>query len=169
MTQISRRGSLALLPTLVLAAALAGCGTARTVVVEPAKATARYRTLTIAADPSTVAVPADVSRDFEASLRKDLYGSGKFAQGDELRLVYAFVSHNPGNQFQRWFSGGIGNWGEGSLVVHVRYLDKAGQEVAKTQVEGRIGSGFFGGSMSEALYRVSQDVVTFTVTTFAAK
>lgn len=169
MTHTHRRSCLALLPAFVFVTALAGCGSARTVVVEPVKSAVRYATLTVVADTPTVEVaPSDVS-DFEATLRKGLYDSGKFAQGDELRLVYAVVSLNPGDQLQRWYTAGIGHRGEGSLVIQVRYLDKAGREVARTQIQGSVSSGLLGGSIGDALDRAAQDVVTFTVASFAAR
>lgn len=169
MTATHRRHCLGLLPALVLATALAGCGSARTVVVEPVKSATRYAALTIVADTPTVEVPAADVSGFEASLRKGLYDSGRFVQGDELRLVYAVVSLDPGDQLQRWYSVGIGNRGEGTLVVQVRYLDKAGQEVARTQVKASVSSGLLGGSMGDALDRAAQDVVAFTVASFSAK
>ena len=88
------------------------------------------------------------------------------ACGTALTVIYTFVSHDPGNQFARWFWGGIGNAGEGTLTVHVRYLDAEQRELASTQVEGRSGSGFFGGSFREAVTRLGEDVVKFTIANF---
>jgi len=76
---------------------------------------------------------------------------------------------NPGDRLSRWFWGGIGNAGEGMVVVQVRYIDVVGKELARTQVEGRIGSGFFGGSLDDAITKAGEDIVGFTVANFAVK
>lgn len=148
---------------------LAGCGTARTMVLEPVQATSGFTRVVVHANTPTVKVPPDVRETFESALEKGLYESGKFQRGPDLQIDYQFVSYSPGNRFSRWFWGGIGNAGEGSLVIVVRYLNKDGKELAKTQVEGRIGSGFFGGSTDEAITKAAEDVVKFTVDKFSTK
>ena len=55
------------------------------------------------------------------------------------------------------------------MVVLFRYIDLSGRELAKTQVDGRIGSGFFGGLLDDAITKAGEDIVKFAVTTFAAK
>lgn len=147
---------------------LCACGTAKTVVMEPIKSDRAFRQLTLQEGESPVPVPAEVSSHLRAVLEKGLYQSSAFAPGPELTLAYKFVSHDEGSQFARWFWGGIGNAGEGSLTVHVRYVDSTGAELATTQVEGRIGSGFFGGSFQEAVTRLGEDMVKFTIANFGA-
>jgi hypothetical protein len=154
---------------LAIVAILAGCGTARTLVLEPTRVVDRFARVELVADNPTVAVPADVTQKIESVINKGLYESGAFSRGQDLKILYTFVSHNPGDRFSRWFWGGIGNAGEGSVVVLVRYIDLSGRELAKTQVEGRIGSGFFGGSLDDAITKAGEDIVKFTVTTFAVK
>lgn len=63
----------------------------------------------------------------------------------------------------------MGNSGEGSLIVTVRYLDSNGLELAKTQVEGRIGSGFLGGTFDDAVTKAGEDVVKFTMENFSSR
>lgn len=152
---------------LAVMVSLAGCGTASTLVLEPVQTADRFERVELLAHNPTVAVPADVTQKIESVIRKGLYESGTFSHGDDLRILYTFISHDPGSQFQRWFWGGIGNTGEGSVTVMVRYVDKSDKELAKTQVEGRIGSGFFGGSLNEAITKAGQDIVKFTVEKFA--
>ena len=41
-----------------------------------------------------------------------------------------------------------------------------GEEIAKTRVEGRIDSGFFGGSMDSAIKKAAQDVASYTLANF---
>ena len=146
---------------------LAGCGTASTLVLEPVATNNKYTNVTLIADNPNVEVPADVTDKIESVIKKGLYEKGPFSNGNDLRIHYTFISHDPGNQFARWFWGGIGNAGEGSVAVMVRYLDHNDNEIAKTQVEGRIGSGFFGGSINEAITRAGEDIVEFTINQFA--
>jgi hypothetical protein len=100
-------------------------------------------------------------------LNKGLYESGSFANGDDLRLFYTFISHEEGNRMARWFWAGLGNSGEASITIQVVYKDSNDVEMAKTQVEGRIGSGFFGGSINEAIVKAAQDVTEYTVNNFS--
>ncbi len=86
--------------------------------------------------------------------------------GKELTLKYRFIQFQEGSQFERWFWGGIGNAGEGSITCEVLFLDPAGAEVAKIQSEGRIGSGFFGGSIHDALGKMGEEVGKYTVQHF---
>ena len=42
------------------------------------------------------------------------------------------------------------------------------REIASTQVEGRIGSGFFGGSIEDAIRQAASDVADYTIDNFAS-
>lgn len=147
--------------------ALVGCGTARTLVIEPVATNDKYTSVKLVANNPNVQVPAEVIEKIEAVINKGLYEKGPFSVGDDLKIHYTFISHDKGNQFARWFWGGIGNAGEASVIVTVRYLNNEGNEIAKTQVEGRIGSGFFGGSINEAITKAGEDIVEFTINNFA--
>jgi len=148
--------------------ALTGCGTARTLVLDPVKSEAKFAHAVLEENNPNVSVPPEVTAKFRSVIEKGLYDKQAFAPGKDLRIQYTFVSHNPGSQFTRWFWGGIGNAGEGSLAVLVRYLDTNDKELAKTQVEGRIGSGAFGGSFDEAIIKAGEEIVKFTADHFAA-
>ncbi|WP_019451798.1 hypothetical protein [Cupriavidus sp. BIS7] len=148
---------------------LGGCGTARTLVLEPVKQPNHFQRVELVEAPATVKVPAQVTEKFRSVVEKGLYENGKFLRGNDLRISYTIISDNPGSQFQRWFWGGIGNAGEGSLVIMVRYLDASDAELAKTEIEGRIGSGFFGGDFEEAITKAGEDLVKFTIDNFASQ
>ncbi|TAM01739.1 MAG: hypothetical protein EPN70_18715 [Paraburkholderia sp.] len=151
-----------------LALLLVACGTARTVVLEPARNHDRFSGVELVESEATVTVPPEVTAKMRSVIEKGLYENGAFTRGKDLRIVYTIVSNNPGNQFQRWLLGGIGNAGEGSLVVMVRYLDTTDTELAKTEVEGKIGSGFFGGSYEEAVTKAGEDIVKYTIQNFGS-
>ena len=148
---------------------LTGCGTAQTLVLEPVTTTSKFNSVALIADNPNVNVPSEVTQKLESVINKGLFEDGPFTAGSDLRIHYTFISHNPGNQFERWFWGGIGNAGEGSLAIMVKYFDSDDKEIAKTQVEGRIGSGFFGGSFNEAITKAGEDIVKFTIENFAPK
>lgn len=153
---------------LTCMALLAGCGTARTVVLDAPDTDVGFSEVTIVARNPTVRVPQSVTDVFESELRQDLFTLGPFSPGTGLELRYSFVSHEEGNRFARWFWGGIGNSGEASVTVLVVYLDGDGREVASTQVEGRIGSGFLGGSIEDAIRQAASDVAGYTINNFAS-
>lgn len=146
-----------------------GCGTAKTIVLEPPKASGKFQHIQILSHNPTVDLPVEVAEVFEGELRKQLYESGKFKNGEDLKLFYTFVSHEEGSRFARWFWGGLGNMGEASITIQVLYMDKNETELAKTLVEGKIGSGLFGGSINEAIIKTAQDVAEFTIHNFALK
>ena len=145
---------------------LTGCGTAKTIVLEPPKEKVTYSSVAIIPNNPTVQVPDEVTEVFEGELNKSLFDEGPFSSGDGLKLLYTFVQNDEGDRFERWFWGGLGNAGEASVTVMVRYVNDDGDELAKTQVEGRIGSGFFGGSIDSAIKEAARDVATYTIANF---
>ena len=48
--------------------------------------------------------------------------------------------------------------GEGSLTIESKFYDSADKELSTIQTEGRIGSGFFGGSYGEALDKAAEKI-----------
>ena len=156
------------LATLGLCILLAACGTGRTIVMEPPQKKA-FSAVTLARADDTVAVPEEYRTRFVAKLREQLYGTkdkpGPFAEGPGLTIRIKVVQFSAGNQFERWFWGGIGNAGEGSLQVLAEFYE--GQtKLANIQTEGRIGSGFFGGSMSEAVDKAAEEIAEYAIANF---
>ena len=150
-------------------ACLTGCGTASTLVLAPKQSIERYSKIEVIADKPNVDVPAEVSDQLHSAITKGLTESGAFSDGTDLQIVYSFVSYDPGSRAERYLTGGLGNSGEGSIAVIVRYVDRNGKEVAKTQVEGHIGSGFFGGSIDSVVSKISDKIVKYTVENFSNK
>ncbi|HTM07489.1 MAG TPA: DUF4410 domain-containing protein [Verrucomicrobiae bacterium] len=144
----------------------AGCGVGRNMVLQSPQTRIRAASATVAESNSTVSVPAEVKSDFQSRLDKYLYGEGGFQRGQELRVRYRFIQYEPGSQFGRWFMGGLGNMGEGSLTIETKFYDSADKELATIQTEGRIGSGFFGGSYGEALDKAAEKIAEFARTNF---
>jgi hypothetical protein len=160
--QALRSGGLVLIGSMMLAA----CGVGRAMVVKPPDAKLRVNAVQVTEGNSPVPVPADVKNQFVDKLNQYLYGEGGFQRGAELNISYRFIQYDPGNQFTRWFWGGIGNAGEGSLTIEAKYFDPTNQELATINAEGRIGSGFFGGALSDAIDKAAEKIAEYTKANF---
>ena len=86
-------------------------------------------------------------------------------KGEGLTIRVKVVQFSAGNQFERWFWGGIGNAGEGSMHIVAEFFEGS-TKLAQTQMEGRIGSGFFGGSMREAVDKAAEEIAKYAVANF---
>jgi hypothetical protein len=112
-------------------------------------------------------VPEEVMKTWETKLDEFLYKEGGYKKGPGLTITYRFLQYNPGDQFSRWFWGGIGNAGQGSLTVDAMYTDSSGQQLGKIQCEGVISSGFFGGDFSFAVEKAANEIAEYTKKNFA--
>jgi hypothetical protein len=158
--------SLAGLTFLVcLSFTLAGCGTGKTMVMDAGEAR-KASSISVSEGQATVAVPVDAETTFRKKLDELLFAKGGIKQGQDVTLTYRFVQFNEGNRLTRWFWGGIGNAGEGNLTIEVTYADPSGKQLGKIMSEGKIGSGFFGGSSDDAIERAAEEVASYTVTHF---
>jgi len=115
---------------------------------------------------STVPVPDDAVMTFTEKLNELLYQKGGLKKGTDVTLTFRFVQFNPGSRLGRWFTGGIGNTGEGSLTIEVVYTDGTGKSLGKIMSEGKIGSGFLGGSSDNAIEKAAAEVASYTLTHF---
>src|SRR4051812_8336641 len=153
---------------VALSLLLTACGTGRTLVMESPQRKS-FSGVTLMRADDTVTVPDEVREQFVSKMRELLYGTkeapGPFTEGAGLTIRVKVVQFDAGSQFARWFWGGIGNSGEGSMHVVADYLEDD-KKLAQTQVEGRIGSGFLGGSMSEAVDKTAQEIANYAITNF---
>lgn len=156
---------------VTMAVMLAACGAGRTLVLDPADydADMRFEAVTIDRDRDTVAVPGEVGTEFAAQLRKAFYEEGLFDEGAGLMVRYRFVLFDAGNRMARWFMGGIGNAGEASAMIEFEFFSPDGAALSKIQVEGRIGSGFFGGSADSALKKAAQEAAAYAANSFGKR
>jgi hypothetical protein len=151
-----------------MAAVLAACGTGRTLVMEPPAKKSTFLSAQIVQEDSTVTVPTEVQAKFKTLLAQKLFDTskGRFTEGQGLVVKYRFIQYTEGARFNRWFFGGIGNSGEASATLKVDFFDPAGTRLGTIQVEGRIGSGFFGGSAADTLDKAGDQIVTYAVANF---
>jgi hypothetical protein len=166
---MKRAGSVFLTGLMVVLSA--GCGAGRTMVLDVPDRKVVANGVEIVRAESTVDIPVDVLIHFEKELRENLYEKqnekeAPFVEGSDLRLEYCFIQFDKGNQFSRYMWGGLGNSGEGTMTVQVRYVDNSNEEIAKIQSQGKIGSGFFGGSIKSAVNRCAEEITEYTVTNF---
>ena len=135
-------------------------------VLKPPEMKLRAVSVNLSEAKSTVSVPAEIKLEFEEKLKEVLFGEGGFQEGQDLNIKYRFIQFTPGNQFTRWFWGGIGNAGEGSLTIEVKYFDVADKELSVIQTEGKIGSGAFGGDLSFAIQKAAEEIANYTKVNF---
>jgi hypothetical protein len=145
---------------------LSACGTSATLVMEPLKESYSASGLSVEQAQNNVDVPDEISSRLDSKIKEGIYTEAGYLRNNDLILEYKFLQQDKGNQFNRWFFGGIGNAGEASLTVQVIYKDREGNQLAKTQVTGKIGSGFFGGSFNEAIDKAAKEIVEYTTTHF---
>jgi hypothetical protein len=149
---------------------LTACGTGRTMVMEPVAERKAFTAAKLERASDSVEVPEELRSMFLDKLRADLYGTadkaGPFSEGDGLTIRVKVVQFEAGSQFQRWFFGGIGNQGEASMQLLTEFFDGE-RKLANIHTEGRIGSGFFGGSVESAIGKAVGEISTYAVKNFA--
>lgn len=148
---------------------LAACGTGRTLVKEAPTEKKAFQSAKATRSPDTVTVPEEYRKLFANKIRERLYGTkqkpGPFTEGDGLTIEIKVVQFDEGSQALRYLTGGIGNSGEGSLQVQAHFLDN-GKKLAEILIEGRIGSGLFGGSMGEAVDKAAEQIAKYAIDNF---
>jgi len=155
------RGIISIFILLALTLFFTGCGAAKTMVLAPPETSAKFSSAELFEDQSPVSVSSEVRSSFQAKLGQLLFGPDGFTRGPGLKIRYRFIQFNPGNQFTRWFWGGIGSAGKGTMTVEVRFFDSSDRELAKIQSEGEITSGAFGGSFDFAVQKTAEEVAGY--------
>src|ERR1700722_3889718 len=115
---------------LAILIAVTGCGSGSTTILQPTNPQnaqnpqTNFRSLSIQAGQSIVAVPPDVANLFASKLENKLYGQTQIARGDDLTLTYDFVNYDEGNRLHRWIAGPSG-FGEASISVQAAFVDRS--------------------------------------------
>lgn len=151
----------------VFALLLCACGASKNVVVQVPVNSTKYATISVVKGDSTVTVEDDDTLYFREKLME--YLGENFTPGEQqpLILTYRFIGFERGNRFKRYLSGGIGNWGEGGLVIQTTFNDIDGNELAVVNTDAEIGSGFFGGDIQSAFKKAAKKIAEFTALNFA--
>jgi hypothetical protein len=154
---------------LLLGLAMTGCGAGRTMVMEPPTERRSFEFATVENSTDTIAMPDEYRTRLTQKVQEGLYGTaekpGSFKNAAGLKVTLRVVQFEPGSQFQRWFWGGLGNQGEGSLHVLAEFYD-GDKKLAYIQTEGRIGSGAFGGSLNSAVDKAANEIAEYAIANF---
>jgi hypothetical protein len=154
---------------VVLGVILVGCGAGRTMVMEPPTERRSFASATVENGNDAVPVPEELRSRLTQKVREGLYGTdekaGSFKDESGLKVFIRVVQFDQGSQFQRWFWGGLGNQGEGSLHVLAEFYDGE-RKLAHIQTEGRIGSGAFGGSINSAVDKAAAEIAEYAIANF---
>ena len=143
---------------------LTACGTASNVVYEAPAKKVDFQSVSIIELPPTIDVPDSIQEKLFDSLNHQIYQEKRFSKGNDLQLEYKIVSYTGGNRLKRFVAEGIGNWGEGELVIQTKYKDAGGEVISELTTRGKIGSGIFGGSIKSAVKRAAEKIATHTTT-----
>ncbi|MGD8327059.1 MAG: hypothetical protein PVF65_09095 [Sphingomonadales bacterium] len=154
-----------ILSALALAAFLAACGSGQTVILERPDAGAKYEQAYLVEGEHLADVSAEQVKEFHDYLDEFMFGEkGVFEKNENgFSVTYRFTSYSSGSRGKRYLSGGIGNWGEASAVIEVTFENPDGIQIGKINVEGRIGSGFFGGDAESTLKHAAREAAEYAV------
>lgn len=154
---------------------LVGCGTSGLIIVKsPPNGIARGNIIQVNEIKSTTPIPEPACEKIRDILIGKLEKTGAFEavlkNGGKIIMDINIKSFDAGNQFERWFWGGLGDFGEGKIVLETVYTDAAtNNEAAKIITEGTINCGVFGGSIDTAYSNAIQAIVKYTVEQFGKK
>jgi len=150
-----------------LACFLSACGAGSTLIVDPYEGEkVNYGEAELVYKGATATVPDKLVTSFHEAMTEEFFEEGSFAKGKGLKVEYRFVQFEEGSQFARWFTGGIGNAGEASLTVKIDFLTPEGDKLSSINVGGKIGSGFFGGSVKAALKKAAKEAADYAGANF---
>ncbi len=148
--------------SLVLLVFLVGCGAGKLMVLEPSGTEhLKISSVNIKEEQPTVKISDEDREKFRQALKEVLESKcGLKVTNDTPDLVvdYRIIQYNPGSRTARWFWGGVGNAGEGSITVDVAFFSSDGKKLGHIQAEGKIQSGFFGGSFSYAIHKAAEQI-----------
>ena len=164
--QVERGYSMKLLniAAAALLAAVAGCASATTTVLEPTAFAIKSGSINISHGSDTVPVEEEYGSYFRTKLGEELYKAGAFTEGDGLTLQYRFIQLDQGSRAERYLLGPIA--GKGTMTIEILFLDPEGTEVSKIHTGGEVSGGFFGGSFKSALDKAAKEAAEYAINNF---
>ncbi|MEZ5893578.1 MAG: DUF4410 domain-containing protein [Parvularculaceae bacterium] len=148
----------------ILLAAAAGCASATTTVLEPARVKMKTETIAISHGEDTVPIEEEYGAYFRTKLGEELYTAGAFSEGDGLTVRYRFIQLDQGSRAARYMLGPI--TGKGTMTIEILFLDPEGTEVAKIHTGGEVSGRFFGGSFKSALDKAAKEAAEYAIQNF---
>lgn len=146
---------------------LSACGASKNVVIAPPESNNHFSSIRIVEQNSTVKVEENDTHYFREKLTEYLGDEFQQSNDDSLVLSYSFIGFDRGNRLKRYLSGGVGNWGEGGLVIQTTFRDPEGNELAKINTDASIDGGVFGGDIQSAFKKAAQKIAEFTTNNFS--
>lgn len=128
-----------------------GCGAGKLTVLDPINDSEKKQSIKVIEGKHTLAVPRESVDTFEKKFKERLYKETHLVEGDDIKVVFKFIQYDEGSRFKRYLLGGLGNAGEGSITIELVFLKRDGSQIGKVHAEGKIGSGFAGGSIDSAV------------------
>lgn len=171
-----RRKATGLIAAAALGAALAGCTSGHTFVLEPAGESAGSGTVLIRRAASHVEVDAELAERFEAKLAARLARDAGLTEAEDADLVleYRFVLFDSGSTAMRLGAGAASllgspfyGLGDGAVGVDVNFVDREGRGLARIVVDGPISGAF--GSSGGGLDTAASSVSKFTARHFTVR
>jgi hypothetical protein len=152
--------------------AVSGCAAGYTRVSKMPEA--KFRQFQAAVVPDLAGsdqVPEEAKKGISEKITKELLEEKVFAevlreedgnQTSGLLIKGQVVQYNPGSRAMRYLAGPFLGAGKGSIIVNIKFIDKAsGREIAESSFEGEIRGGVFGGGFDDTYNKVATEVVQF--------
>ena len=170
-----KKEKLKMLVAISLIASLGGCGsgkdgTCRVLVVESGDVQRGIKTINIVSEKQ---MPQEHKIAFEKNLRKKLFKKQTYKPGgvdSDLTVSYRFLMCDEGDRLTRmyWgrYWGAMSSEGNGILRVEARFINRAGVEVGKVEVEGKMSHGFYGGNFEDAVLQASDHLARYIIGNF---
>lgn len=116
-------------------------------------------------------VPEEVKKEISNKVVEELQKENLFAGIERsdtgtsesvVLLSGRVVQYSPGNRGMRYLTGPLWGVGKGSIIVNVKFIEKAtGKELADSSFEGEIKGGIFGGGINETYAKIAEEIVQF--------
>ena len=145
---------------------LAGCiTTATTFETKKPAQPLRVSSVQLSEETSTLDVPGYVHTQFAEYLNNELYSRNAFQRGPQMTISWSFTGFEKGSRALRYFVG-MGA-GKGKIMVHARFLDQKGHEIATVDGNGTVVMGEFGGSYNSALRECAFEIGKYAKDNFS--
>lgn len=151
----------------VLALSAAACANNSLMVERPNASDFRTQYATLEAAESTVPIDDENEAYTRRKLDEAFFGGGSplFKEGDGVVARYRYITFDEGSQAARYLGGGL--FGGGSQVVlEVRFLDSAGEELSVVRSEASVNAGLFGGSNKSGIDAAVKNIADYAAAEF---
>lgn len=113
-------------------------------------------------------IPAKIAKKLkEQKLFDKVVRNESMTGGSVLVCDGRIVQYDPGSRGMRWVAGPLLGTGKGSLIINMKFVDKAsGKALAESNFEGEIVGGFLGGGFEDTYKEVAKQITQFIRSNF---